>query len=997
MKKIFTLMLAIVAVVTVSAKQVVFDFTNPEALGITPPAEGAGTNISGQDIVVDDVTMSNVKVATTDNRIWNSKGSYDFRMYANSTLTFKAEANINAIEFAGSAIGFSEISGSAWAGDADSVTFTANMTNKITKITLYIGEQPEIWIPDTVSVSEARALIDSADVHDHFVIGVVAGTPFSTGSWSGKVCFWMTDGQNAADSLEAFQVYAKNNARWNSLDEAKEELQKGDTVLVYAQKLELYAAKNFYEINGGYYAEKLGSAPVVPVTGDTVSVAEAIAIADTLPANKNSEESYFVEGYAVNVEAYNTQYNNQAFFLVDDAAQPDSLFKAYRAVPKKDGKAYPVLAGDKLRLYGQLQKYVKDSVAQLEIVNATVEFLEEVEGDRTIEEPTEQMDTITVARALEIGKALSSGGVSSDKYVIDGYVSSIIDYYSEQYGNETFWIADEKGSRAASTASGAFEIYRGKPSTGAEIGLDAKIRIACKIKNYNGTIENDGVNIVFEVLEQGHEETFDTITVAKALEIGQALDSAATTSVQYVIKGYVSSIEQYYDSTYKNETFWMTDEKGSRAASNAEGAFEVFRGKPDIQEEIGLDAFVFVKAKIQNFRGSVIETAGTPEVTVVEKGHEETIDSITVAKALEIGLALGDKKVTEKRYAITGYVSSIVEYFSEQYGNETFWITDSLGSRAKSSADGAFEVYRGKPNTGAEIGRDAKIVITCKIKNYGGTIENDGTNVVFEVLEPGREITFDTITVEQAMAIGNALEDNATTEEDYVVKGFAVKAYEPDSGYTNQNFYMADFIEDYGEFYAYRCTPDYKIETGDYVLVLGKIQKYVGSKGTTIELSYGKATHAEAPKIDTIKVSVAEALEIGNALEKDTKTSGYYLVRGFVANITREFDEEENNQSFLLSDDPEAETGEFLAELARIEAPGAELHQEVTVFGKIQKYEDEEGAIVIRIEKGSAKVVTNVGIENVVLTKQATKVIVDGVLYIVRDNKMYNVQGTQVR
>lgn len=37
------------------------------------------------------------------------------------------------------------------------------------------------------------------------------------------------------------------------------------------------------------------------------------------------------------------------------------------------------------------------------------------------------------------------------------------------------------------------------------------------------------------------------------------------------------------------------------------------------------------------------------------------------------------------------------------------------------------------------------------------------------------------------------------------------------------------------------------------------------------------------------------------------------------------------------------------------------------------------------------------GIENVVLTEKAHKVIVDGVLYIVRDNKMYNVQGTQVR
>ena len=37
------------------------------------------------------------------------------------------------------------------------------------------------------------------------------------------------------------------------------------------------------------------------------------------------------------------------------------------------------------------------------------------------------------------------------------------------------------------------------------------------------------------------------------------------------------------------------------------------------------------------------------------------------------------------------------------------------------------------------------------------------------------------------------------------------------------------------------------------------------------------------------------------------------------------------------------------------------------------------------------------GIENVVLTEKAKKVIVDGVMYIVRDGKMFNVQGAQVR
>jgi len=37
------------------------------------------------------------------------------------------------------------------------------------------------------------------------------------------------------------------------------------------------------------------------------------------------------------------------------------------------------------------------------------------------------------------------------------------------------------------------------------------------------------------------------------------------------------------------------------------------------------------------------------------------------------------------------------------------------------------------------------------------------------------------------------------------------------------------------------------------------------------------------------------------------------------------------------------------------------------------------------------------GIENITLGEKAQKVMVDGVMYIVRDNKMYNAQGTQVR
>ena len=40
---------------------------------------------------------------------------------------------------------------------------------------------------------------------------------------------------------------------------------------------------------------------------------------------------------------------------------------------------------------------------------------------------------------------------------------------------------------------------------------------------------------------------------------------------------------------------------------------------------------------------------------------------------------------------------------------------------------------------------------------------------------------------------------------------------------------------------------------------------------------------------------------------------------------------------------------------------------------------------------------TVISIPNTALTEKAQKVMIDGVMYIIRDVKMFNVQGTQVR
>lgn len=56
----------------------------------------------------------------------------------------------------------------------------------------------------------------------------------------------------------------------------------------------------------------------------------------------------------------------------------------------------------------------------------------------------------------------------------------------------------------------------------------------------------------------------------------------------------------------------------------------------------------------------------------------------------------------------------------------------------------------------------------------------------------------------------------------------------------------------------------------------------------------------------------------------------------------------------------------------------------------------EDGVIAIDLAEAQFAACAQ-GIENITLTEKAQKVVVDGVLYIVRDNKMFNVQGTQVR
>lgn len=749
------------------------------------------------------------------------------------------------------------------------------------------------------------------------------------------------------------------------------------------------------------------------LTNDTLSVSEAVTLAKGLEANATSDDIYYVEGYAAFVADYSVDYKNQDFYLVDDLASADSAFMVYRATPEKGGKAYPVLAGDKVRVFGALKNYVsKEGAAQLEIVTPTVEFLEEVEGDRTIAGDTPELPegVISCAAAVDSAKAIADpveekATVKGGEVKVRGYVTYA---YNESNGKQSAWLNDEKGAKAGQIQGAYLKVAEA-------VAVGDYVEVAGTLAKYKQAAK-DGkpAEIVLEVIDGTMVKIGadgkpiepaqpDTLSVAEAMRVGYALLDNAISPKKYVIKGYVSSIEAYYDAQYQNETFWIADSVGSRAATNAGGAFYVYRGKIDTEKEIGLNALVYVTANITKYskecKEPVIETAGgkgySVNVTVAEQGLEETIDTINVAKAMEIGQAMEQGSATDNRYVITGYVSSIDVPFSEQYKNETFWITDTKGEKTSDKTK-AFYVYRGKPNVEKEIGLGAKVSIVCKIKNYKGTIENDGSGITFEVLEEGEAPQIDTISVTEAIEIGMALEDGAYSEEIYVVEGYAVKAYAPDTCKTSQNVYMADYPEAYGEFYAYNCSPDELVKDGDYILVQGKIQKYVGKK-ITIEISNGAAVHGE-PEI--IPVTVTEATAIAKALDltpvKDSivtvTAKGLYEVSGYVIYVSK-------NGDCYLSDDKNAEASEFIAYKCQVvDDAEVAVGDEVIVLGAVQhRYDGLTETHYYQIADGIMEIVGGQGIENVVLTEKAQKVVVDGVLYIVRDNKMFNIQGTQVR
>ena len=511
------------------------------------------------------------------------------------------------------------------------------------------------------------------------------------------------------------------------------------------------------------------------------------------------------------------------------------------------------------------------------------------QGSGTLEDP------YNVAAAQALIQTLGAD-VQSEEIYVKGFISQIDDISpvpETTYGNATYWISDQKGSTA-----GQLEIYRGyslggeKFTSKDEIKEDDEVIVCGKVVNFRGsTPEFTTGSSIYSLNgntagEKPVAETIGTldepITVAKALELINALDEGGTTEKEAYIKGKITTIKTKDAdiAKYKNIDYIISD---------GTNELTVFRGKnlnnTDFTEagQINVGDEVVVIGKLTKFvntnTGAVVpEVAQGNYIVKLTKGgstptpppgdNDGTLAKpFTPAEANAFVAQMEAGVNSDKEYYIKGKIIEITDknQFGTQYGNCTFYISDDGTDK-----DGKFYVYRTlylgnqkysddswtKPKAGDEV------IICGKVVNYNGntpeTVQNqsyiyslNGKTEAGGSDTPGGEsgTLAKPFTPAEANAFVSQMEAGVNSDKEYYIKGKIIEITDKNqfgTQYGNCTFYISDDGTDKADkFYIYRTlylgnvkySDDSwaKPKAGDEVIICGKVVNYQGNTPETVQ------------------------------------------------------------------------------------------------------------------------------------------------------------------
>ena len=290
----------------------------------------------------------------------------------------------------------------------------------------------------------------------------------------GNATYYISNDGSTTDQLEVYRGMGLGGAKFQANG-----LEVGDEVIVYGQvvywnnkTMEFTQGSELYMLNG----ETAGNAPAP--TGEEVTCAQAVELTIT--------------GYITQIVG--SVSKNQQTFWMADTKDGGKVFEAFYANLPEGVSEFKV--GSKVKITGQLQKYVKDGKVTPEIKNANVEILEEG-GDTPAPEPSGEAkgtgtlsDPFNAVAASNTATALGSGNTSTEDYYIKGIISTVKYTFDESHGTATFFISENGKKNDEFQVYSTF--YLGNKSWkegNMQIKEGDEVIIFGKLTNYNGTPE----------------------------------------------------------------------------------------------------------------------------------------------------------------------------------------------------------------------------------------------------------------------------------------------------------------------------------------------------------------------------------------------------------------------------------------------------------------------------------------------------------------------------
>lgn len=288
-----------------------------------------------------------------------------------------------------------------------------------------------------------------------------------------------------------------------------------------------------------------GVAKGIGTAADPYNSVAVINYCKTLEAGVESDKEVYIKGKVVSIkEQFSTNFGNGSFYIADDeTSEKFYIFRSLYLGNKKWTTNDPELKeGDEVVVCAKVMNYMGNTPETVANKTYLVSLNGKTAGGSTPDTPTagEAKGDGTAANpfnsvaAQKYTAALEAGVVTDKEFYIKGKVQSIKNQFSADFGNGSFYIADD----ANSTQFYIFRIYYFGGEKWKEGDMTLKegdeIVVCAKLINYMGNTPetNQGgklISVNGKTSGEGGSETPDTPSKPDTPATGEGLTIDGTT------------------------------------------------------------------------------------------------------------------------------------------------------------------------------------------------------------------------------------------------------------------------------------------------------------------------------------------------------------------------------------------------------------------------------------------------------------------------------------